>query len=180
MSDIVGKDAAKAALETLIPRLQQALQAAQTASPQDQVRAMESAKSQLNDFFNSTRAQNLADPAEVKAVRDIDQIAFDMMTQLTVQQVTVGVAALTAGAARLRSLTGSLNQQTATVSSAAKSVSLQPVKKAVDSMTAMVNSVKALKTSLKADKPDEAAVMKKIDDLVAQFEALRTAVSGVA
>jgi hypothetical protein len=177
MSDIVGKDAARAALDALIPRLQASLQAARTASPLDRMKAMEAAKAQLSGFFNSTRPANLGDPAEVKAVRDIDQIAFDMLTQLTVDQVDLGVGALSDGAARLRSLTTALDRQTATVSSAAKSVSLQPVKKAVDSMTAMVQSIKDLKKGLKADKPDEAAVAKTIDDLVAKFEALRSAVS---
>jgi hypothetical protein len=177
MNDIVGKDAARTALDSLIPRLQTALQNARNASPIDRIRAIEAAKTQLSDFFKATRASNLGDAAEVQAVRDIDQIAMDMHTQLTVEQVDLGVGALTAGAARLRALAGALDQQTARVSSAAKSVSLQPVKSAVDSMTSMVQSIKSLKTTLKTSKPDEAAVAQKIDALVAQFEALRASVS---
>jgi|GEM_PF-4402908 len=180
MSDIIGKDAAKAALDALIPQLQATLQTARTKPALDRMKAIERVKTQLSDFIKSTRPANVGDAAEAKAVRDIDQIALDLHTQLTADQVEAGVGALTAGAARLRALTGALDQQTARVSAAAKSVSLQPVKSAVDSMTGMVQSIKSLKSTLKADKPDEAAVAQKIDALVTQFEALRTSVSAVA
>jgi hypothetical protein len=178
VSEIIGQGPAGAVLEALMASLEVSLQAVQNAAPLDRIKAIEAAKKRLMDFSDSTRAQNLADPAEVKAVRDIDQLALDTISSLTVQQVDLGVGALQQGARRLRTLTGALNQQTAGAATAAKSIALQPVKKAVETMTAMVNSVKALKANLKAADPDEAKVAAEIDKLVSQFETLRRAVTG--
>lgn len=180
MSDIVGPVAAQAALEALMPSIEASLEAAKSAAPSARIAAIEKAKTRLSDFFNSTRPQNLADPAEVAAVREIDTIAHQALTKLTVQQVDLGVSAIKQASQRLKTLTAALDQQTAATASAAKSVALQPVKKAVDTMATMVNSVKALKANLSAADPDQAKAATEIDKLVAQFETLRKAVSGTA
>jgi hypothetical protein len=181
MSDIVGPAAARTILDALLPSIEASLGAIPAnAAPAAKIAAMEAAKKRLSDFFNSTRAQNLADPAEVDAVRKIDAIAFDAFSAITVQQVDLGVGAIQQAGQQLQALTAALNQQTASTAGAAKSVALQPVKKAVDAMTAMVNSVKALKDNLSAADPDQAKAAAEIEKLVQQFEIVRKAVSASA
>ena len=178
MSSIIGPAAAKAALNALLPSIQASLQAVTGAAPAVAIPAIEAAKKKLSDFFNATRPQNLADPVEVAAVREIDTIAHDIVSQLTAQQVGLAVAAIVQGSQRLTGLTTALDQQSAATSSAAKSVALQPVKKAVDNMMALVASVKAIRLNLSGADPDQAKAITEIDKLVAQFETLRKAVSG--
>jgi hypothetical protein len=178
MSSIIGPVAAKAVLDALMPSIEASLEAARGASAAVRIAAIEAAKTKLSDFFNSTRAQNLADPEEVEAVGQIDSIAHDALSKLTVDQVDLAVDAIEQASQKLKTLGATLDQTTATTASAAKSVALQPVKKAVDTMTAMVNSVKALKANLSGTDPDQAKAASEIDKLVAQFEALRAAVSG--
>jgi hypothetical protein len=180
MSDIVGPAAARTVLDALLPSIESSLTAVQGGTPEARIGAMEAAKKRLRDFFNATRPQNLADQAEVDAVQQIDGIAFQAFSHLTVQQVDLGVGAIKQGSEDLKALTAQLNLQTASTASAAKSIALQPVKKAVDAMTALVNSVKALKTNLSAADPDQAKAATEIDKLVAQFDILRKAVSGNA
>jgi hypothetical protein len=178
VSEIIGAGPAAAVLEALLSSVELALRAAQGASAVDQLKAIEAAKKRLTDFADGTRAQDLANADEVKAVREIDRLALDAISVLTVIQASVGAAALQEGADQLKTLTGALNVETANVTGAAKSISLQPVKKAVDTMTAMVNSVKFLKANLNSADVDEAKVITEIDNLVDQFEALRDAVTG--
>lgn len=178
MTDIVGPAAARMVLDALLPGIEASLAAVPAgATPTEKMAAMEAAKTRLRDFFNGTRPQNLADQAEVDAVRKIDGIAFDAFSNLTAQQVDLGVGTIKQASQQLQALTASLNQQTASTSSAARSVALLPVKKAVDAMTAMVNSVKALKNNLSSADPDQAKAATEIDALVAQFETLRKAVN---
>lgn len=177
MSDILGPAAAASILDALLPSLEASLQAAQGLGAVEQMKAIGTVKRRLSDFADSTRAQNLADAAEVQAVREIDELVLEVISRLTVQQVSIGIAALQDGAARLRELTAALDLQTTVITGAAKSIALQPVKKALDTMTAMVGSVKALKANLKTADPDEAQAIAEIDRFIEQFEVLRRTVT---
>jgi hypothetical protein len=180
MSEIVGPAAAQTVLDALLSSIELSLAAVQGAADETKTAAMDAAQKRLHDFVNSTHPRNFADQAEVDAVQQIDEIARTAFSNITVQQIDLGVAAIQQRNQQLQELTAQLNLQTASTASAAKSIALQPVKKAVDAMTALVNSVKALKTNLSAADPDQAKAATEIDKLVAQFDILRKAVSGNA
>jgi hypothetical protein len=177
MSNIVGPSAARAVLDAMLPSIESSLAAVQGADRAVRVAAMDAAQQRLSDFIDSTRPQNLGDQAEVDAVQQIDDVALNAFSKLTVDQVQLNVAAIKQGSEDLKVLTAQLNLQTTSTSGAAKSVALLPVKKAVDAMTALVNSVKALKTNLSGADPDQAKAAAEIDKLVAQFDIVRKAVS---
>lgn len=179
MSEIVGIGPAQAALQPLLDSVEAAVRAASGLAPDARDAAITAQKNRLAAFRKSTRAADLTNASEVQAVAAVDKIALDLELELGAQQIEQDLQLLEQGAERLRQLTGSLDAVTGRNRAAAASIGLKPVKAAVDQMTAMVQSVKDLKKNLKSDKPDEAAVAKKIDDLVTQFEALRTAVSAV-
>jgi hypothetical protein len=174
MSDIIGAAAAAAELNSLVAQIQASMRAA----PGDRA-TIDNAKASLRAFTTRTRPADPLNDDEMKAVDDVNDIAFDMLADLGLQQIAAGVAGLQRGADRLGALGTQLGEQAAGNQAAADSISLKPVKQAIDSMTGMVNSVKSLKANLKADDPDEARIAAEIDKLVAQFETLRTAVGQI-
>jgi len=177
MSEIVGVEAARAVLEAMLPGIRASLEAAR-GLPADQRRnAIGQIQARLRDFANSTRAARLSDAKEVAQIAEIDQIARDLHSRISADQIETSLTELESGAARLAALAARLGNLTSDNRAAAKSISLDPVKKAVDTMTAMVDSVKALKSGLKADDPDEARVAAEIQKLVDQFQTLRAAIS---
>lgn len=175
MSDITDPAAAKAALQQLLDSIEDRLGAAGAPGSPAYAAAVSSAQGELQAFVDSTKA-DLTKPQEVAAMRAIDQVARDLLLDLTLEAMEGQLAKIREGAERLRALGNQLGEQADRNQAAAASIGLKPVKDAVDEMTGMVESVKALKTNLKADKPDEAAIAAEIDRLVTQFESLRKAV----
>ncbi len=179
MTTILGSEAAERELDTLLSTIRSELEAVRNSGVQEQRQATSAAKQKLRDFVKSTQPQNPGDPAEAGAVDKVDQVAFDVLIQLGVQQIQQDIQRIEAGAAKLQALTPALGAQTAANVSSARSISLQPIKATIDSMTTMVELVKSLKSSLSAANPDEARIAAEIQKLVEQFEALRSAVSAV-
>ncbi len=175
MTDIIGPAAAKAALTNLMAQIKAALNAAGPAGSPAYRAAVDQAQRDLETFFKSTRAADLADPDEVAAVRAIDQLAFDLLVKLSLDELEGNIELIEDGAEKLSKLGAALGAQADSNVKAAASIGLKPVKDTIDSMTALVESVKNLKANLSAADPDEAKVAAEIDKLVAQFETLRTA-----
>ena len=175
MSDIIGPAAAKAALTQLVADIKSSLNGARPAGSPAYGEAVDKAQRDLEAFFKSTHAADRADPVEVAAVRAIDEVAFDLLVKLSLDELEGNIGILEQGAAKLATLGGALGAQAAINVKAAASIGLKPVKEAINSMTAVVESVKELKANLSAADPDEAKVAAEIDKLVAQFETLRTA-----
>ena len=175
MSDIIGPAAAKAALTQLVAAIKSSLNAAGPAGSPAYGEAVDKAQRDLETFFKSTRAADLADPGEVAAVRAIDEIAFDLLVTLSLDELEGNIRKLEQGAEKLAKLGAAVGAQAAINVKAAASIGLEPVKEAIDSMTEVVETVKELKANLSAADPDEAKVAAEIDKLVAQFETLRTA-----
>jgi hypothetical protein len=175
MSEIIGPAAAKAALTKLVADIKDSLTAAGPAGSPAYAQAVDKAQRDFEAFFKSTRAADLADPVEVAAVRAIDEIAFDLLVTLSLDELEGNIRKLEEGAAKLAKLGGALGAQAEINVKAAASIGLEPVKEAIDSLTEVVETVKELKANLSAADPDEAKVAAEIDKLVAQFETLRSA-----
>jgi len=180
MTAIIGPAAAKAALTTLLTQIEAALNAAGPAGTPVYGAAVQKAQQDLETFFKSTSAADLADQTEVAAVRAIDELAFDMLVKLSLSAMQANVQLLQQGAAKLKTLAGGLDAQAKANVAAAGSIGLTGVKEAVNQMTAIVNQVKKLKSDLKADKPDEKAIADDIGKLVDQFETLKDKVDKIA
>ena len=180
MSDIIGAAAAKSALTNLVSRIRSSLETAKGLGASAYAQAVDAAQRDLDTFFKSTKPADFADAAEVAAVRKIDEVAFNLLVDLSLEEMEANVQKLEQGAQKLQAISVALADQAAANSAAAAAIGLQPIKQAVDSMTGLVNSVKALKTNLKADDPDQAKVAAEIENLVAQFQRLKSAVQAAA
>lgn len=180
MSEIVGSAQARAALRQLLDRIEARFAAAGPAGGSGHSAAVEEARRELQAFVDSSRAADLSDTAEVTAVRAVDQIARDMLLDLTLGSMEEQLAKIREGSTKLEELAGRLGAEADRNLAAADAIGLKPVKQAVDAMTGLVESVKRVKSGLKADDPDEAAIAAEIEKLVEQFETLRKAVSAAA
>jgi hypothetical protein len=180
MSTIIGPAAAKAALTSLFAGIEASLGAAGPAGTPAYAAAVDKAQKDLETFFKSTSAADLADPAEVAAVRAIDELAFNTLVKLSLAEMQGNIDTLRQGAERLKTLAAGLDAQAKSNVAAAGSIGLKGVKEAIDQMTTIVNSVKKLRDGLKADNPDEKAIADEIAKLVGQFETLKDKVDKIA
>ena len=179
MSEIVGPAAAKAALQQLIAQIRTSLANAGPAGSSTYEAAVTKAQSDLEAFTNNAHAAHPEDEGEVAAVGSIKKVAFDLLVDLSLDELEGNNTLLQEGADKLAGLATALDQQTAANVHSAASIGLKPVKDTIDSMTSLVESVKNLKANLSAADPDEAKVAAEIDKLVAQFQALRAAASQI-
>ena len=177
MSEIVGSAQARAALRQLLDKIESRLIGAGPSGGSGHAEAVTQSRQELQAFVDRTRAADLSDTAEVTAVRAIDQVARDMLLDLTLGEMEGQLAKIREGSRKLEELAGQLGDEADRNLAAADAIGLKPVKEAVDAMTGLIESVKRVKSGLKADKPDEVAIATEIEKLVDQFETLRAAIS---
>ena len=169
MSTIIGFDACKSALATLISSAKADLAAKKDGPSAAYDDAVTHWQQKLFAFTHDTRAG----PGEADAIADLNQQAIRIGNEIRQTQKHDIITRIDELSRQIEAAGGQFGAQALSNLDAAKRGRLLPIKNAIDSLTATVNQIKVLKNQLDAADPDEQKILGEIETLVDKFSAMK-------
>lgn len=175
MTNIIGFDACKRALDTLVAEVQADLAAKKNGDPDAYEAAVTDWEGKLFAFANACRAG----PGETDAVRELQTQARRLADEIRQAQMHEIVEVISAASRQIEQAGQAFGRQAASNVEAAKRGRLTPVKEALDSVAGAINQIKTLKKDLKADDPDEQKIATEAQALIEKFETLKKSIEAL-
>lgn len=169
MSKIVGFDACKAALESLIGEARADLSAKKDGDPAAYEAAVSHWERRLFEFVQDSRPA----PGETDAIQGLDDQAIRIAEEIRQTQKHEIVTRIDALSREIEEAGKQIGAQALSNMDAAKRGRLLPIKNAIDSLAGAVNQVKVLKKDLDGADPDEQKILSQIETLIGEIDAVK-------
>ena len=175
MPNIIGFDACKRALDTLVASAKADLAAKKDGDPD----AYEAAVTGWERKFFGLAQDARPGPGENEAVSELQAQARRIAEEIRQAQMHDIVGRIDALSREIERAGQDFGRQAATNVEAARRGRLLPVKNALDSVAGAINQIKTLKAELKADDPDERRIAAEAQALIEKFETLKESIEAL-